>query len=51
MIHIIIFECCNYKEDSKYHLDNFGSLVRYFPIFDFNNNDTNNVIICDIELN
>jgi hypothetical protein len=49
-LHLVIFTCSSYISD-KYHFDNFGSLIRYFPLFNFPNNDANNIIICDIELN
>jgi hypothetical protein len=49
-LHLVIFTCSSYISD-KYHFDNFGSLIRYFPLFDFPNNDANNIIVCDIELN
>ena len=39
------------KSDSKYHIDLFGTLVRYFPLFNFNNNDAKSVIVVDIDIN
>lgn len=49
-IQIVLFKCSNYIE-SNYHIDVFGALVRLFPIFDFDNNDSLNVIVIDIDLN
>lgn len=49
-VELIIFKCDNYIVDN-YHKDVFGALVRLFPLFDFDNNDSNNVIIIDIDLN
>ena len=49
-VHIILFKCKDYM-NNNYHVDVFGSLVRLFPLFDFENNDVNNVIIIDIDLN
>jgi len=49
-IQIILFKCSNYIE-SKYHVDVFGALVRLFPIFDFDSNDSLNVIVVDVDLN
>jgi hypothetical protein len=48
-VQLVIFTCANYMKDN-YHFDVFGSLVRYFPLFDFENNDSNNVIIVDMDL-
>jgi len=49
-IHIILFKCTDYVKNN-YHFDVFGSLVRLFPLFDFENNDALNVITVDIDLN
>lgn len=48
-IQLILFSCDNYK-NGKYHKDVFGTLLRFFPLFDFENNDSNNVIVVDIDL-
>lgn len=46
------YTCENYQEDNKYyHKGTFGTLVRFLPMFDFDNNDAKHVIIADIELN
>ena len=45
-IQIILFKCSKYIEDN-YHIDLFGTLVRLFPIFDFDSNDALNVIFID----
>lgn len=49
-IQIILFKCSDYIK-SNYHVDVFGALVRLFPIFDFDSNDSLNVIIVDVDLN
>jgi hypothetical protein len=49
-IQIILFKCSDYIE-SNYHMDVFGALVRLFPIFNFDSNDSLNVIIVDVDLN
>jgi hypothetical protein len=49
-VQIVLFKCSEYMKNN-YHIDVFGSLVRLFPIFDFENNDTNDVIVIDIDLN
>ena len=48
-VEIVVFKCSNYMKEG-YHFDLFGTLVRYFPFFDFPNNDANNVIVIDIDL-
>ncbi|MBA42854.1 MAG: hypothetical protein CMF62_02455 [Magnetococcales bacterium] len=45
----ILFTCSDYMKDN-YHLDLFGTIVRYIPFFNFENNFTNRVIAIDIEL-
>lgn len=49
-IQIILFKCANFMNNG-FHFDVFGTLVRLFPLFDFKNNDANNVIVVDIDLN
>jgi hypothetical protein len=49
-VQIILFKCGDFMKNN-YHFDAFGALVRLFPLFDFDNNDANNVIIIDIDLN
>ena len=46
----ILFKCSVYMK-GEYHIDLFGTLVRFFPIFNFENNPTKIVICIDIELN
>jgi len=46
---IILFDCVDYiKED--YHMDLFTTMVRFFPMFNFDNNPFNCVICVDIDL-
>ena len=49
LIQPILFTCSDYIKGT-YHFDVFGALVRYFPLFDFEENDTNNVFVVDIDL-
>ncbi len=44
----VLFVCAGHVVD-KYHMDLFGTLVRYFPLFDFPNNDSKKVFIVDID--
>lgn len=48
-VEIIVFKCLKYIKDD-YHIDLFATLIRLFPIFNFKNNDSNNVIIIDVDL-
>ena len=50
-VQIILFKCFNYIDNTNYHIDVFGALVRLFPIFDFDFNDSLNVIVVDVDLN
>ena len=45
----ILFECVLFMKDS-YHIDLFGTLVRFFPFFDFPHNPCNIIICIDIDL-
>jgi hypothetical protein len=49
LIQPILFTCSNYMLNG-FHVDVFGALVRYFPLFNFDENDTNNVFVVDIDL-
>ena len=42
----MLFHCDNYIID-KYHRGTFGTIIRFFPMFDFKNNDSDIVIIID----
>jgi hypothetical protein len=50
-LEIVVYSCPSYQEssNSKYHVGLFGTLVRFFPMFDFPNNDARYVIISDID--
>ncbi|VBB18009.1 hypothetical protein YASMINEVIRUS_472 [Yasminevirus sp. GU-2018] len=45
----VLFGCSDYMQ-GEYHTDLFGTLVRFFPMFDFENNPCNIVICIDIDL-
>ena len=47
-IKLITFECSNFLIN-KFHRGIFGMIVRFFPIFNFENNDARNIIISDID--
>lgn len=46
----ILFKCSEYIKND-YHIDLFGTLVRFFPMFDFLNNPSKCVICIDVDLN
>ena len=50
-VQVILFKCLNYIDNSNYHIDVFGAMVRLFPIFNFDSNDSLNVIVVDVDLN
>ena len=49
-IEIVLFCCKLYERENIYHLGTFGTMLRAFPLFDFPNNDSNRVIIVDIDV-
>jgi hypothetical protein len=51
-VEIVIYSCEKYfesKSEPDYHIGLFGTMVRFFPMFDFPNNDANIVIISDMD--
>lgn len=49
-VEIVIYTCSNYLEDDKiHHYGLFGTLVRFFPMFNFPNNDANIIFIMDMD--
>lgn len=44
---IVVYSCPNFMIKDQYHYGLFGTLVRFFPLFDFPNNDAYIVIIQD----
>jgi hypothetical protein len=45
----VLFKCAKYMKDN-YHHDLFGTLIKFFPMFDFQDNPCNIVICVDIDL-
>ncbi len=45
----VLYSCPNFTVKDKYHIGLFGTLVRFFPFFDFPNNDADVVISSDID--
>ena len=45
----ILYSCPNYIINSDYHIGLFGTIVRFFPFFNFENNDANIVVSADID--
>lgn len=50
-VEIIIYSCKKYihPSDSDFHIGTFGMFVRFFPLFDFPNNDSDIVLISDMD--
>ena len=49
-IDLVLYECQDFIKEDKYHVGLFGTLLRFFPLFDFPNNDSNMVIVSDIDI-
>lgn len=47
----ILYECNDFMINDRYHDGLFGTMVRFFPMFDFENNDANIVGIIDADFN
>lgn len=50
-IELVLYNCPDYIKNKDKHKGIFGTFVRFFPIFDFNNNDSETVLIEDIDYN
>jgi hypothetical protein len=51
IVQVVEYGCYRYLEADKYHhKGTFGTIVRLFPMFDFENNDANHVMVWDIDL-
>jgi hypothetical protein len=48
-LEIVLYDCPKYKIDNNHHQGLFGTIIRFFPMFDFPNNDANIVILSDID--
>ncbi len=49
-LEIVVYHCFDFVRDDIYHVGLFGTIVRMFPIFDFENNDANMILINDIDI-
>ena len=49
-IEIVLYCCEFYERNDVYHLGTFGTILRSFPLCDFPNNDSERVIIVDIDV-
>ncbi len=45
----VLYSCPNFIVRNNYHIGLFGTLIRFFPFFNFPNNDANIVISTDID--
>lgn len=48
-VQAVLYSCPNYKINDSNHIGLFGTLVRFFPMFNFSNNDANIVVSSDID--
>tara|TARA_Y100000813_G_C24159858_1_gene351560 strand:- start:1086 stop:2318 length:1233 start_codon:yes stop_codon:yes gene_type:complete len=49
IIQLVKYHCTEFVIDDKYHRGLFGTLIRFFPMFDFPNNDAGIVRVTDID--
>ena len=49
-ITLILYKCNNFIINNNYHVGLFDTLVRFFPLFNFKNNDYNIVYITDTDI-
>ncbi len=49
-IELVLYCCESYARNEQFHLGTFGTFTRLFPLFDFENNDANRVVITDIDV-
>lgn len=47
-LELVHFDCPNYKVND-FHRGTFGTLIRFFPMFNFPNNDAIHVLVTDID--
>lgn len=47
-LELILFHCPSYTKNN-FHRGTFGTLIRFFPMFNFPNNDANHVLVTDID--
>ena len=48
-IDIVLYDCVNFKIGNTHHDGLFGTIVRFFPMFNFNNNDAGIVFMADAD--
>ena len=48
-LELVKFSCKSLKKNKIYHRGTFSTFIRFFPMFNFENNDSNIVIISDID--
>jgi hypothetical protein len=46
---VIMFECQEYLRNDGFHLGLFGTMLRFFPLFDINTHPMNIAHICELE--
>ena len=48
-LEMVLYDCPIFKKDDIHHIGLFGTLIRFFPMFNFPNNDAKIVILSDID--
>lgn len=49
-LQLIYFNCDKFKNNNTHHKDLFPTLIRFLPLFDYSENDTNYVLIRDLDV-
>lgn len=47
-VQLVLYKCSDFIIDT-HHVGLIGTLIRFFPMFDFQNNDAGTVIVCDAD--
>lgn len=47
---MVLFKCSPFMRDDKFHLGTFGTFTRFFPAYDFPNNDANCTVVVDADI-
>lgn len=48
-VQIVLYSCPNFVIDKIHHIGLFGTIVRFFPMFDFDNNDADIILFSDTD--
>lgn len=49
-VQIVLYKCSEFIINDHHHVGLFGTLMRFFPLFDFENNDAGVTFLCDADI-